>query len=85
MSEVDDLEQRGTQQAQRERGRDAIAVAALLDLPAGVGGLGLRAVDAVDADGRDAIAVVNVGDSRLYLLSEGELTQALGRLFAVAD
>jgi serine/threonine protein phosphatase PrpC len=29
----------------------------------------------VDADGRDAIAVVNVGDSRLYLLSEGELTQ----------
>jgi protein phosphatase len=29
----------------------------------------------VDADGRDAIAVVNVGDSRLYLLSDGELTQ----------
>jgi protein phosphatase len=29
----------------------------------------------VDAEGRDAIAVVNVGDSRLYLLSEGELTQ----------
>ena len=29
----------------------------------------------VDADGRDAIAVVNVGDSRLYLLSDGDLTQ----------
>ena len=38
-------------------------------------GTTLCAMALVDADGRDAIAVVNVGDSRLYLLSEGELTQ----------
>jgi len=38
-------------------------------------GTTLCAMALVDADGRDAIAVVNVGDSRLYLLSEGEITQ----------
>ncbi len=38
-------------------------------------GTTLCAMALVDADGRDAMAVVNVGDSRLYLLSEGELTQ----------
>ncbi len=38
-------------------------------------GTTLCAMALVDAEGRDAIAVVNVGDSRLYLLSEGELTQ----------
>jgi PPM family protein phosphatase len=38
-------------------------------------GTTLCAMALVDADGRDAIAVVNVGDSRLYLMSEGELTQ----------
>ena len=38
-------------------------------------GTTLCAMALVDAEGRDAIAVVNVGDSRLYLLSDGELTQ----------
>lgn len=38
-------------------------------------GTTLVAMALVDAAGRDAIGVVNVGDSRLYLLSEGELTQ----------
>jgi len=38
-------------------------------------GTTMCAMAQVDADGRDAIAVVNVGDSRLYLMSEGELTQ----------
>ncbi|HEY6533337.1 MAG TPA: Stp1/IreP family PP2C-type Ser/Thr phosphatase [Acidimicrobiales bacterium] len=38
-------------------------------------GTTMCALALVDADGRDAIAVVNVGDSRLYLLSDGELTQ----------
>lgn len=38
-------------------------------------GTTLCAMALVDADGRDAVAVVNVGDSRLYLMSEGELTQ----------
>jgi protein phosphatase len=38
-------------------------------------GTTMCAMALVDADGRDAIAVVNVGDSRLYLLSEGQLTQ----------
>ena len=38
-------------------------------------GTTMCAMALVDADGRDAIAVVNVGDSRLYLLSDGELTQ----------
>jgi serine/threonine protein phosphatase PrpC len=38
-------------------------------------GTTLCALALVDAEGRDAIAVVNVGDSRLYLLSDGELTQ----------
>lgn len=38
-------------------------------------GTTLCAMALVDADGADAIAVVNVGDSRLYLLSDGTLTQ----------
>jgi protein phosphatase len=38
-------------------------------------GTTLCAMALVDADGQDAIAVVNVGDSRLYLLTGGELTQ----------
>lgn len=38
-------------------------------------GTTLVAMGLVDAAGRDAVGVVNVGDSRLYLLSEGELTQ----------
>ena len=38
-------------------------------------GTTLCAMALVDDDGDDAIAVVNVGDSRLYLLSDGELTQ----------
>ncbi len=38
-------------------------------------GTTLCAMALVDADGRDTIAVVNVGDSRLYLLSDGALTQ----------
>jgi serine/threonine protein phosphatase PrpC len=38
-------------------------------------GTTLVAMALVDAGGRDAIGVVNVGDSRLYLLSDGELTQ----------
>lgn len=38
-------------------------------------GTTLCAMALVDAEGRDAIAVVNVGDSRLYLMSDGELTQ----------
>lgn len=38
-------------------------------------GTTMCAMALVDADGRDAIAVVNVGDSRLYLLSDGDLTQ----------
>lgn len=38
-------------------------------------GTTIVAMALVDADGRDAIGVVNVGDSRLYLLSDGELHQ----------
>ncbi len=38
-------------------------------------GTTLCAMALVDAEGRDTIAVVNVGDSRLYLLSDGTLTQ----------
>jgi serine/threonine protein phosphatase PrpC len=38
-------------------------------------GTTLVAMALVDVEGHDAIAVVNVGDSRLYLLSDGELTQ----------
>lgn len=38
-------------------------------------GTTLCAMALVDLDGRDAIAVVNVGDSRLYLLSDGVLHQ----------
>lgn len=38
-------------------------------------GTTLCAMALVDAEGRDAIAVVNVGDSRLYLMSDGDLTQ----------
>ena len=38
-------------------------------------GTTLCAMALVDAHGRDAIAVVNVGDSRLYLFSEGSLRQ----------
>jgi len=38
-------------------------------------GTTLVAMALVDAAGRDAIGVVNVGDSRLYLLSDGELAQ----------
>jgi serine/threonine protein phosphatase PrpC len=38
-------------------------------------GTTMCAMALVDAEGRDAIAVVNVGDSRLYLLSEGQLSQ----------
>ena len=33
------------------------------------------AMAAVEVDGRDALGVVNVGDSRLYLLSDGSLTR----------
>ena len=38
-------------------------------------GTTLVALGLVDAGGRDALGVVNVGDSRLYLLSDGALTQ----------
>ena len=38
-------------------------------------GTTLVAMALVEAAGRDAIGVVNVGDSRLYLLSDGELAQ----------
>jgi protein phosphatase len=38
-------------------------------------GTTLCAMALVDIGGRDAVGVVNVGDSRLYLLSEGELRQ----------
>lgn len=38
-------------------------------------GTTLVAMALVDAGGRDAIGVVNVGDSRLYLMSDGVLTQ----------
>ena len=38
-------------------------------------GTTLVAMALVDAGGRDAIGVVNVGDSRLYLLTDGDLTQ----------
>ncbi|MFM8862931.1 MAG: Stp1/IreP family PP2C-type Ser/Thr phosphatase [Acidimicrobiia bacterium] len=38
-------------------------------------GTTLVAMALVDAGGRDAIGVVNVGDSRLYLMSDGGLTQ----------
>jgi len=38
-------------------------------------GTTLVAMALVEASGRDAIGVVNVGDSRLYLLSDGELAQ----------
>ncbi len=38
-------------------------------------GTTLVAMGLVEASGRDAIGVVNVGDSRLYLLSDGNLAQ----------
>ena len=38
-------------------------------------GTTLVAMALVEASGRDAIGVVNVGDSRLYLMSDGELAQ----------
>lgn len=38
-------------------------------------GTTLVAMALVEASGRDAIGVVNVGDSRLYLLSDGDLAQ----------
>jgi serine/threonine protein phosphatase PrpC len=38
-------------------------------------GTTLCAMALVDIGGRDAVGVVNVGDSRLYLLSDGELRQ----------
>ncbi len=38
-------------------------------------GTTLVAMALVDAAGREAIGVVNVGDSRLYLMSDGDLTQ----------
>ena len=38
-------------------------------------GTTLVAMALVEAAGRDAIGVVNVGDSRLYLMSDGEMTQ----------
>jgi serine/threonine protein phosphatase PrpC len=38
-------------------------------------GTTLVAMALVDVEGHDTIAVVNVGDSRLYLLSDGELAQ----------
>jgi protein phosphatase len=38
-------------------------------------GTTLVAMGLVESSGRDAIGVVNVGDSRLYLLSDGKLTQ----------
>lgn len=38
-------------------------------------GTTICAIAAVDSGGRDAIGVVNVGDSRLYLLSEGAMTR----------
>lgn len=38
-------------------------------------GTTLCAMALVDGDGRDLIGVVNVGDSRLYLLNDGELRQ----------
>ncbi len=38
-------------------------------------GTTMCAMALVDVEGSDVIAVVNVGDSRLYLMSEGELTQ----------
>jgi serine/threonine protein phosphatase PrpC len=38
-------------------------------------GTTLVAMALVDSGGRDAIGVVNVGDSRLYLMSDGVLTQ----------
>jgi len=38
-------------------------------------GTTLVAMALVDANGRDAIGVVNVGDSRLYLMSDGNLAQ----------
>lgn len=43
----------------------------------GLAGMGttLCAMALVEVNGSDAIAVVNVGDSRLYLLSDGELHQ----------
>jgi len=53
------------------------AVVAQAGADHGLEGMGttLCAMALVDSEGSDAIAVVNVGDSRLYLLSEGELTQ----------
>ena len=50
-----------------ERSADDIELAGM--------GTTLCALALVDVSGRDAMAVVNVGDSRLYLLSDGELAQ----------
>jgi protein phosphatase len=58
-----------------ERANTALVERAATD--PGLAGMGttLCAMALVEAGGRDAIAVVNVGDSRLYLLSDGVLHQ----------
>lgn len=60
--------------AVEDANRAVVAEAAADDDKQGMGTT-LCAMALVDVDGHDALAVVNVGDSRLYLLSGGELTQ----------
>ena len=50
---------------------------ALAQTDPGLAGMGTTVVvlSLVDVDGRDALGVANVGDSRLYLLSDGDVRQ----------
>ena len=58
-----------------ENANDALVSRSTADLEIAGMGTTLVAMALVEAAGRDAIGVVNVGDSRLYLLSDGELAQ----------
>lgn len=73
----DEFHQAGTDVLVRavEDANRAIVARSLEDPSLSGMGTTIVAMALVDADGRDAIGVVNVGDSRLYLLSEGALTQ----------
>ncbi len=74
---ADAFEQPGTEVlvAAVERANLAVVERASTDPDLAGMGTTLCAMALVDLDGRDAIAVVNVGDSRLYLLSDGVLHQ----------
>jgi len=58
-----------------EGANQTVLTASLNDATLAGMGTTLVAMALVDAAGRDAIGVVNVGDSRLYLLTDGDMAQ----------